>query len=268
LDNAGTLGDSAIVDVGGSIGIGTPIPQTGLDYHNAQAPFFTRDLATNPGNAVAALQLGVSNVGSRNAAAGPSFLFFGENSAGAKSFLGRVSAVWENPAAGSEAGVIFFQVRANSGDLNALTERMRITAAGNVGIGTMTPGAKLEIGGNALIYPPSGPGSFHLRNRAVSDFSKVVFDDNNNAYRGYIGYIGASAGLGTRNNTVDFGTQFDDITFRPNEVEAVRITSTGKLGIGLSNPSYKLHVSGTGIIRALVNSDSVFAHTRLVRGGS
>jgi hypothetical protein len=256
LDNAGTLGDSAIVDVNGSIGIGTPIPQSGLDYHNAQAPFFTRDFPTNPGNAVAGLQLGLSNAGSRNAGVGPSFLFFAENSAGAKSFLGRVSGVWENPTAGAEAGAIFFQVRANSGDLNALTERMRITAAGNVGIGTMTPGAKLEIGGNALIYPPSGPGSFHIRNRTVSDFSQIVFDDHVNAYRGYIGYIGPSAGLGARNDTVEFGTQFNDITFRPNEVEAMRLTSTGRLGIGLSNPSDKLHVSGTGIIRALVNSDS------------
>src|ERR1041384_1169829 len=144
---AGTLTNSAIFELDGAVGIGTNNPQTGLDYHNTQAPFFTRDFPTNPGNAVAGLQLGLSGAGSRNVNVGPSFLFFGENSAGTKSFLGRVSAIWENPTAGSEAGAIFFQTRANSADVNALTERMRITASGNVGIGTSSPNRHLHIFG-------------------------------------------------------------------------------------------------------------------------
>jgi hypothetical protein len=145
IDNVGTLGDSAIVEVNGNIGIGTISPQSGLDYRSGSAAFFSRDMPANPGTAQSALQLGLSNVGSRNAGVGPSFLFFGENSAGTKSFLGRVSGVWENPAAGGEAGAIFFQVRANSGDVSALTERMRIQANGNVGIGNATPTFRLHV---------------------------------------------------------------------------------------------------------------------------
>jgi hypothetical protein len=144
-DNAGTLGDSAIVEVNGNIGIGTTSPQSGLDYRSGSAAFFSRNIPANPGTAQSALQLGLSNVGSRNAGVGPSFLFFGENSAGAKSFLGRVSGVWENPAAGGEAGAIFFQVRANSGDVSALTERMRIKANGHVGIGDVAPTFRLHV---------------------------------------------------------------------------------------------------------------------------
>jgi hypothetical protein len=141
-----SLIDSALSEVGGNVGIGTNSPQSGLDYRHGLAPFFTRDIGTtNFGTAQSALQLGVSNLGARNAGVGPSMLFFGENSAGNKAFLGRVSAVWENPTAGAEAGAIFFQTRANSGDVSALSERMRITAAGNVGIGTTNPDAKLSI---------------------------------------------------------------------------------------------------------------------------
>jgi hypothetical protein len=200
-DNAGALGDSTIVDVNGSIGIGTPSPQTGLDYHNAQAPFFTRDFPTNPGNAVGALQLGLSNVGSRNANVGPSFLFFSENSAGAKSFLGRVSGIWENPTAGAEAGAIFFQVRANSGDVNALTERMRITASGNVGIGTNAPGFKLDVADRIrLRQSASGSaGIWFFQNTPNNDRAFVGMQDDTHV--GFFGNTGIGWGMSMNTTT-------------------------------------------------------------------
>jgi hypothetical protein len=131
----GVVGDSVISEVGGNVGIGTTAPQSGLDYRSSLAPYFTRDIG--PGSTTipqSALQLGVTNLASRGVGVGPSMLFFADNSAGAKSFLGRVSAVWENPTAGAEAGSLRFQVRANSGDTTASTERMRIDASGFVRI--------------------------------------------------------------------------------------------------------------------------------------
>ena len=123
--------------------------------------------------------------------------------------------------------------------------RFVVKETGNVGIGTTTPpSTKLEIRGNALIYPASGPGSMHIRNRTDSDFSQVVFDDDGNFYRGYIGYIGANAALGGRNNTVEFGTQGVFMTFRPNETEIMRLTDT-KVGIGTVSPDHTLTVNGT-----------------------
>jgi hypothetical protein len=108
-----SLVDSAIIDVGGNIGIGVANPQSSLDYRSSLAPFFTRDIGTtNFGTAQSALQLGVTNTGSRNVNVGPSFLFFADNSAGAKSFLGRVSGVWESPTAGAEAGRFCFRCEA------------------------------------------------------------------------------------------------------------------------------------------------------------
>ena len=145
LDNVGTLGDSVIAELNGNIGIGTTAPQGGLDYRRGSAALFTRDIGTiNPGVPQSVLQLGVSNTASSNVDMGASFLFFADNTAGAKSFLGRVSGAWENPTAGLEAGSIRFQVRANNADSTASTERMRITASGNVGIGATSPAARLH----------------------------------------------------------------------------------------------------------------------------
>jgi len=235
----GMLGNSGIIDVNGSIGIGTNNPQTGFDYHGTQAPFFTRDFPTNPGNAVAGLQLGLSGEGSRNLNVGPSFLFFSENSAGAKSFLGRVSGIWENPAAGSEAASIFFQVRANSGDLNALTERMRITSAGNVGIGTSSPQTKLEVF-NGVITSSGAPNGGRFLARNPNNQSALVqldwFNDGTHDWP-RIRYGGANEGA--VNGFLIQG---------PGEATKLALLQSGFVGIGTTTPDEKLEVSNGAVI--------------------
>lgn len=218
-DNSGTLGDSAIVDVNGDIGIGTASPQSGLDYRSGFAAFFTRDLPANPGNAVSALQLGLSNVGSRNVNVGPSFLFFSENSAGAKSFLGRVSGIWENPTAGAEAGAIFFQVRANSADVNALTERMRISSSGNAGIGTTTPEHRMSIAGGPGWTVDNWGGAVALQNA-----SAIGWQTNASGNRYGIGHT--TAGLAFFRTASNLGTTGNAATYD------MRIDNNGNVGIG------------------------------------
>jgi hypothetical protein len=284
-DNAGTLSDSAIADVGGDIGIGTTSPQSGFDYRSGGAAFFTRDFPTNPGNAVSALQLGLSNAGSRNVGVGPSFLFFNENSAGAKSFVGRVSAVWENPTAGAEAGAIFFQVRANSADVNALTERMRITANGNVGIGTSTPGFKLDVadrmrmrqgpsGSAGIWFFQSTPNndrafigmqddthiglfgntgigwgmSMNTTTGAVSHAAGLSVDEANLGNGGInpgIAFGGLGSGEGISSKRSAGGNQFG-IDFFTGFTSRMTITNVGNIGIGTTTPGAPLEARRDG----------------------
>ena len=99
----------------------------------------------------------------------------------------------------------------------ATQEKMRITSGGNVGIGTTSPGAKLEISSAdnvAAILNSSNTFTF-------LDFEK------NGANRVQIG--NASAG---------------DFIIRTSESERMRIDSAGNVGIGITNPNQKLEVAG------------------------
>ena len=116
---------------------------------------------------------------------------------------------------------------------------------GNVGIGTTTPENTLTIAGSQKIYPSSGSAFINLQIPTNANYGQVVFNDQTGLYRGYLGYIGSNGGLGARNDTVELGTLGKDLTFRPNESEVMRLTSSGNVGIGTTNPLDKLSISAS-----------------------
>ncbi|HEV2349222.1 MAG TPA: hypothetical protein VG028_05180, partial [Terriglobia bacterium] len=68
------------------------------------------------------------------------------NGTTSKAGLANIRGVKENATQGDYASAMVFDTRANGGNQ---TERMRITSAGNLGIGTSTPAAKLEVNGTS-----------------------------------------------------------------------------------------------------------------------
>ena len=128
------------------------------------------------------------------------------------------------------------------------TDALTITSAGNVGIGTTSPGATLDVNGNARFIQNAAAttGAIILR-QAAADAEGAFIQWVNNANSVEKGWL-----------TVDTSS---NMKFATVSTERLRITSAGDVGIGTTSPTtqlelYKLLASNTTLQSLLtLNSD-------------
>lgn len=148
-------------------------------------------------------------------------------------------------------------------------ERMRISAAGNVGIGTDSPSTQLELktpsGGSITLSHGSGPGyetvltstysaaeSFSISVGGTKYLSMKPNDDLLVSNRNFRIETGSSApnlvfgGAAGGTVSIKAGTGLAGaLEFLTGSAERMRITSAGLVGINNTNPTATLHVDGT-----------------------
>lgn len=134
------------------------------------------------------------------------------NSFGGNERVAFITALNPN-AAGNNGGALAFSTSAN-GTGTTPTERVRIDQSGNVGIGTTTPGAKLEVNGQI------------------------------NALNGAINFGGTGSAGSTDPAIYRVGSGINDMAFAIGSIERMRITSAGSVFIGKTTGSSKFGVSG------------------------
>jgi hypothetical protein len=142
---------------------------------------------------------------------------------------------------GSSSNALEFVARpATNSGLNVVASdiasytRMVISYSGNVGIGTTSPTSILDT-------VVSSGGTSGLRFRGYSDASTPYLLSLGTYSYSDIFRIASVNGLVSLNNTGAYG-----LTLGTNNTERVRITSTGDVGIGTTNPFAKLHVRTGG----------------------
>ncbi|MBL4753457.1 MAG: tail fiber domain-containing protein, partial [Flavobacteriales bacterium] len=155
-------------------------------------------------------------------------------------------------ASDADAQIAYERTGVNTGDLKfevdntGLTEMMRITSSGNVGIGTVSPGEKLEVSGGASnTIKVSGTGG------APSWQARVLIDRDIEARGGGI-WIDNSAGTenewfagvpyngGAASGGYSIGYHATQPEYIANSM--LRITNAGNVGIGIGTPTGKLDV--------------------------
>jgi hypothetical protein len=114
---------------------------------------------------------------------------------------------------------------------------MRITSAGNVGIGTTSPTSKLDISDAVdRVMNSSGEGQFEITGN---------------------GYTFGIA-MGATTTALYHNSGLRNLSFGTNETERLTITGAGNVGIGTTSPAEKLDVAGkvqvTGTSLTIINA--------------
>jgi hypothetical protein len=118
---------------------------------------------------------------------------------------------------GDGDGALYFQTKLGGG----LTEKMRITSGGNIGVGTISPTSKLHI---------------------VNNTDGFVGRFTGGASSNIISGIYANSTLGFASIGVQSSHQFRIFT---NDADRLTVTSDGNIGINTTSPTHRLHILGT-----------------------
>jgi hypothetical protein len=203
----------------GKVGIGTASPAT------------TLDVSAN-GNA----QVNVTSTGANNVA---QIQLIGRTAGANKSWYISARGGLETP----NNRLSFFDP--------STTERVTFAEGGNVGIGTTSPGAKLDVSGSTFLQ--------YLTLTDPASFGVISFRETGGSSKGHIGMTGSGSGssyVGGANSFQIWNAQNAPTVFGTNGAERMRIDAGGNVGIGTSTPHplSKLHVAGSITVDGNINA--------------
>jgi hypothetical protein len=195
-------------DASGNVGIGVTSPVSKLSVYG-----------TNTSDSGAIYSVNILNTATASSGVG-SGLVFGTNISTTATnniaAMAGIEGIKENGTTGNYASALKFTTRANGA---SLAEAMRIDSSANVGIGTASPTNKLHVVG------------------ASSSVAILAGD----------GTVSAAIAYPHANGTNYFGTTSNHAqAFLTNNIERMRIDSSGGVGIGITSPTSKLDVYGDG----------------------
>jgi hypothetical protein len=254
------------IDSSGNVGIGTTSP---ADLLNIQG--------TNK-------NIRVTNTAAYNAS-GTAYLGFNGyyNSSNADSWFARIVSGKENTTDGDARGYLSIQTNNPS---SGIADRVRIDSNGNLGIGTTTPSAKLDVSGDSVqnvglvrftnnyasgnVYYPTASfiqtrgnhsygivSEFRTNTAADSDRPSILFYAAQAAHSWQVGQV--TSGWGTNDNFgIGYRASNTPGSFSAWPTNYFTITTGGNVGIGVTGPSEKLHIAGTVRIDGTTNGLRIF----------
>jgi hypothetical protein len=243
-----------------------------LNTATGKSSLFKNDLGnSNTANGSNALYLNTG--GSNNTAVGDSSLYWnttGSNNVGIGYHAGYLSVGSNNIAVGTNSNVSNPNLSDQLSIGNVIYgSTMATTALGKIGIGETDPNAKLQITSSNQATPANTDGiiipkvdAFPLTNPTAAQNGMMVFltataGSNPSGFYYWDNTASAWLAVGAKNNwglngntgtnaAINYIGSSDskDVAFRSNNIEVLRLTTTGKVGIGAPIPGAELEVNG------------------------
>lgn len=238
LDAAdGSPADAVFVDNDGNVGVGTSSPSRHLHSVSSGIPLLAERSTTQTGITYTAASFQHTTSGDMADGFGPIIDF---QIADGGAAAGQIAAVGAVRSGADNSGSLFLRTKNAGADV----EVMRLTPAGNVGLGTTAPSQKLHVIGNGIFGLDSGASGVRgltLRgDTGASDADLFTIGFERSFYNP--GENAAEIAFGRANGGAEADIRFKTQSSASSLVERMRIDNSGNVGIGTASPGTSLHI--------------------------